>query len=225
MSIRRRSAGRARPCRRKLAEGLAPPGHVFARWKDPCSLRGGAIKLLEAKSWREVRRIGGVKGVVTSLRFAPDGKTLAGSDHRGVVLWDVATGREESGSTQPRRPKSGVLAFRTHPGRGHTGRRGTNYGTSRPGGGVGQASHRRTSRDDQFTIDSIAFSRTARASRQPAVTAFGSGLRPRTPSSFGSREESPRQDYERRNARRRPTTLIRVKPAFTAALPAVGGAG
>ena len=53
----------------------------------------GTMILWDAATGREIRR-GGDKTEKSSIAFAPDGKTYAASDKRGVRLWDMATGRE-----------------------------------------------------------------------------------------------------------------------------------
>jgi WD40 repeat protein len=62
---------------------------------------GGTVRLWDARSGREVRRLHGHQTSVTALAFSPDGKTLATGGNttmyerdNGVRLWDVATGRE-----------------------------------------------------------------------------------------------------------------------------------
>jgi len=54
----------------------------------------GLIRLWDAASGKERRRLGGHKGRVLCLALSPDGKTLAsGSDDNTIGLWAVAAGR------------------------------------------------------------------------------------------------------------------------------------
>ncbi len=55
----------------------------------------GTIRLWDAATSQEVRRLEAKDGMVYAMAFAPDGKTLAsGGKRKAVHLWDVATGRE-----------------------------------------------------------------------------------------------------------------------------------
>jgi WD40 repeat protein len=60
--------------------------------------RGGAewtIGIWDVVANKGLRRLKGHAGYISSVAFAPDGKTLAsGSDDKSVRVWDVATGQE-----------------------------------------------------------------------------------------------------------------------------------
>jgi RNA polymerase sigma factor (sigma-70 family) len=60
------------------------------------------IQLLETDSGKEIRRLG-TQGHFGSLKFAPDGKTLAGANGWGgsITLWDVASGTLQTPSPEP----------------------------------------------------------------------------------------------------------------------------
>jgi WD40 repeat protein len=89
--------------------GATPPGAVRLRHggfvsavaftpdgKTLISAGGdGSIRLRDATTGTEARRLGGHKGGVYSLALARDGRTLAsGGADRAVRLWDVKAGKE-----------------------------------------------------------------------------------------------------------------------------------
>jgi WD40 repeat protein len=80
-----------RPC---LA--FSPNGRILAMTADH------VIRLWEVATGREVGRFSGHGGMIRSLAFAPDGKTLiSGSDDTTVLVWDVdAIAREEARGAQ-----------------------------------------------------------------------------------------------------------------------------
>jgi WD40 repeat protein len=53
----------------------------------------GTIRLFEAAGGKEVRRFERQTGLLWTLAFSPDGKTLAASEECSIRLWDVATGK------------------------------------------------------------------------------------------------------------------------------------
>jgi WD40 repeat protein len=69
---------------------FAPDGKTVALGRTD-----GTIRLHDATTGKELRVVGRHPGIVWSVAFSPDGKTLASSARRhGVVrLWDVGTGR------------------------------------------------------------------------------------------------------------------------------------
>jgi WD40 repeat protein len=89
--------------------GATPPGFVRFRHggfvsavaftpdgKTLISAGGdGSIRLRDAATGKELRRLEGHKGGVYALTLARDGRTLAsGGADRAVRLWDVTTGKE-----------------------------------------------------------------------------------------------------------------------------------
>jgi WD40 repeat protein/serine/threonine protein kinase len=54
----------------------------------------GVVKLYETSSGVERSSLTTTAGVIGSLVFSPDGKTLAGWSHHGLRLWDVASQKE-----------------------------------------------------------------------------------------------------------------------------------
>ena len=71
---------------------FSPNGKILASG-DSC---GGAIKLWDVRSGKELKRLAGnFIEVVTSVAFSPDGKTLAsGTDTGAIKLWDLDSGKE-----------------------------------------------------------------------------------------------------------------------------------
>lgn len=66
---------------------FAPNGRLFA---VASSRRGAPIRLVEMASGREMYKIEGIRGVVRSLAFLPDGKRLvAGMQDSTALIWDV----------------------------------------------------------------------------------------------------------------------------------------
>ncbi|WP_437842502.1 pentapeptide repeat-containing protein [Sorangium sp. So ce1153] len=54
---------------------------------------GGSIRLWDVDSWTELRVLAGSQGVVSSLAFSGDGRTLASSGADGTIhLWDLSSG-------------------------------------------------------------------------------------------------------------------------------------
>ena len=65
----------------------APDGRLCA---VASSRPGACIRLVELASGREVRKIGGFRGLVYSLAFLPDGKGLVAGLHDGsALIWDL----------------------------------------------------------------------------------------------------------------------------------------
>jgi len=75
----------------KPGEGVAratfsPDGKTLAVWTQ-----GGTIRLYDVATGKEQAQLKGEPGLLNSVRFAPDGKTLAGGQGSTVRLWDIAT--------------------------------------------------------------------------------------------------------------------------------------
>ena len=75
-----------------------------------------SVRLWEADSGKEIRRLMGYKGWVNLVNFSPDGKLLAtgGEGGRGaqaVQLWEVASGRQ----TKAAQPFGRVMSVAFHP--------------------------------------------------------------------------------------------------------------
>jgi RNA polymerase sigma factor (sigma-70 family) len=76
---------------------------------------GGAdfsVRLWDAASGKELRKLGQHNNRVVTLDFAPDGKTLAaGSAYGSVRLWETATGKALAEFKEPLGMRGGDLAF------------------------------------------------------------------------------------------------------------------
>jgi RNA polymerase sigma factor (sigma-70 family) len=83
---------------------FAPNGELLAaaggaEFLDEGNKMGG-VTLFDAASGKAMTTLGGIRDTVTSVAFAPDGKTLAsGGFDKAVRAWDVGTGREVWRST------------------------------------------------------------------------------------------------------------------------------
>jgi WD40 repeat protein len=68
------------------------------------------IRLIDFQSGKQIRRFAGA-GSYSSLKFSPDGKTLAAICDGGIRLWDTGTGRVLPGSADPVTGQIAFLAF------------------------------------------------------------------------------------------------------------------
>ena len=81
----RRFAAGGKPVR----EILSPDGRQSLSWE------GNDLRLWDAKTGKELRRLRGHTDRVTSAAFSPDGKhILSGGLDRSVRMWDAATGEQ-----------------------------------------------------------------------------------------------------------------------------------
>jgi WD40 repeat protein len=64
------------------------PGGKYLAWAEP-----HAVRLFEAATLKELRRLEGSPARPQSLAFSEDGRLLASSDEHSVSVWDVATGK------------------------------------------------------------------------------------------------------------------------------------
>lgn len=55
----------------------------------------GSIKLWDVATGKELRSVGGHKGIVAANAFAPDGKTMVSASwDKTLKLWNIETGEE-----------------------------------------------------------------------------------------------------------------------------------
>ena len=102
---------------------FSPDGSILAaagRWTDytgPKPPSRARIYLWDVARGKVLRHFPAHEEMVTSLSFAPDGKTIASSGSRDPIIrrWDVATGREVS---PPPGHRSGILALAISPADG-----------------------------------------------------------------------------------------------------------
>jgi RNA polymerase sigma factor (sigma-70 family) len=85
------------------AIAFSPGGEVLA-----VGVEDHTVRLVDAATGDEIHKLQS-SGTVTTLTFAPDGKTLAVIDKDSVRLWEVATGKERA--RLPGRESRGELAF------------------------------------------------------------------------------------------------------------------
>lgn len=79
---------RVASCQPQAALAWSPDGEVFA------TAEGALIRIWDAASLHEIRRLTGHEDEVLGLAFGPGGLLASGSRDRTVRLWDVAAGRE-----------------------------------------------------------------------------------------------------------------------------------
>lgn len=53
----------------------------------------GVVLLLDVKTGKQIRQLTGLDGMVDSVAFTPDGKTLASLTYTEIKLWDVESGK------------------------------------------------------------------------------------------------------------------------------------
>jgi WD40 repeat protein len=79
---------RVASCQPQAALAWSPDGEVFATAEGPL------IRIWDAATLHEIRRLTGHEDEVLGLAFGPGGLLASGSRDRTVRLWDVAAGRE-----------------------------------------------------------------------------------------------------------------------------------
>jgi WD40 repeat protein/ribose 1,5-bisphosphokinase PhnN len=93
------------PCQ---AVAWSPDGDLLA------TAEGRLVRLWDAATGREVRRLAGHEGAVSSVAWSPDGDLVASASHdRTVRVWEAVTGRER---TRLWGHASWVAAVAFHPG-------------------------------------------------------------------------------------------------------------
>jgi WD40 repeat protein len=88
------------------AFAFAPDGKTLALSTD------GRVQLWDVSAGRQRAVLDGNQMWMRSLAFAPDGKTLAGCHYQeGIILWDVASGKEKARLSAGASQSSACLAF------------------------------------------------------------------------------------------------------------------